>query len=442
MELNKNQLDYISGLIEKRGAEAGYSDDEQYDAFLNAVTYMQNGETTDYQRSDLLMNLGGNWADFVKVGGDEWRKGQQTKNAEQLKKAKVAGVDGNTKFNKLPAYKNVQTKDVNLNTDNKLLEEYGNNYFELITYDQGLNNSKLGGQLKLAGVLKDMPSFSMSCTWDKGPAASISDTVKSFMCAPLVEMMTTMGGRDRAWMSLDEGTDRVYKTTSRPSFTLNFKLYPNEVIGSEKLTEWKTWLKALSLYTMPSVDAKVSINAMANNTLNGLYGCGDLIKNTLDSFQKGFSNAFDSQKNEAVSDKSIIDKITKGIGGGLETAVNGVAGQLTERDGLNRVTNSSNTKNYYGAKLWYLKLLPGIFKKPLIVYISNWGVTYSKEINPDTHEPIWVDFTVTCEMDQIASAPVWMSYITGQSENIETYTKEYAKANEVCHSAKAEDFPA
>lgn len=429
MELNKNQLDYISGLIEKRGAEAGYSDDEQYDAFLNAVTYMQNGETTDYQRSDLLMNLGGNWADFVKVGGDEWRKGQQTKNAEQLKKAKVAGVDGNTKFNKLPAYKNVQTKDVNLNTDNKLLEEYGNNYFELITYDQGLNNSKLGGQLKLAGVLKDMPSFSMSCTWDKGPAASISDTVKSFMCAPLVEMMTTMGGRDRAWMSLDEGTDRVYKTTSRPSFTLNFKLYPNEVIGSEKLTEWKTWLKALSLYTMPSVDAKVSINAMANNTLNGLYGCGDLIKNTLDSFQKGFSNAFDSQKNEAVSDKSIIDKIVDGIGGGLETAVNGVAGQLTERDGLNRVTNSSNTKNYYGAKLWYLKLLPGIFKKPLIVYISNWGVTYSKEINPDTHEPIWVDFTVTCEMDQIASAPVWMSYITGQSENIETYTKEYAKAN-------------
>ena len=334
-----------------------------------------------------------------------------------------------SKFNKLPAYKNVQTKDVNLNTDNKLLEEYGNNYFELITYDQGLNDSKFGGQLKLAGVLKDMPSFSMSCTWDKGPAASISDTVKSLMCSPIMEMMITMGGRDRAWMSLDEGTDRVYKTTSRPSFTLNFKLYSNEVIGSEKLTEWKTWLKALSLYTMPSVDAKVSINAMANNTLNGLYGCGDLIKNTFDSFQKGFSNAFDSEKNEAVSDKSLIDKITEGIGSGLETAVNGVAGQLTERDGLNRVINSSNTKNYYGAKLWYLKLLPGIFKKPLIVYISNWGVTYSKEINPDTHEPIWVDFTITCEMDQIASAPVWMRYITGKSENIETYTKEYAKAN-------------
>ena len=406
------------------GMAAGYAEWQR--AQLEGDPQAAKRASENYQKAEALQaDPNRDVARAEKVGQEnsdrEVNKQQEKIRKEQEKQA--------SKFNKLPAYKNVQTKDVNLNTDNKLLEEYGNNYFELITYDQGLNNSKLGGQLKLAGVLKDMPSFSMSCTWDKGPAASISDTVKSFMCVPLAEMMTTMGGRDRAWMSLDEGTDRVYKTTSRPSFALNFKLYSNEVIGSEKLTEWKTWLKALSLYTMPSVDAKISINAMANNTLNGLYGCGDLIKNTFDSFQKGFSNAFDSQKNEAATDKSLIDKIVEGVGGGLETAINGVAGQLTERDGLNRVTNSSNTKNYYGAKLWYLKLLPGIFKKPLIVYISNWGVTYSKEINPDTHEPIWVDFTVNCEMDQIASAPVWMSYITGHSENIETYTKEYAKAN-------------
>ena len=406
------------------GMAAGYAEWQR--AQLEGDPQAAKRASENYQKAEALQaDPNRDVARAEKVGQEnsdrEVNKQQEKIRKEQEKQA--------SKFNKLPAYKNVQTKDVNLNTDNKLLKEYGNNYFELITYDQGLNNSKLGGQLKLAGVLKDMPSFSMSCTWDKGPAASISDTVKSFMCVPLAEMMTTMGGRDRAWMSLDEGTDRVYKTTSRPSFALNFKLYSNEVIGSEKLTEWKTWLKALSLYTMPSVDAKISINAMANNTLNGLYGCGDLIKNTFDSFQKGFSNAFDSQKNEAATDKSLIDKIVEGVGGGLETAINGVAGQLTERDGLNRVTNSSNTKNYYGAKLWYLKLLPGIFKKPLIVYISNWGVTYSKEINPDTHEPIWVDFTVNCEMDQIASAPVWMSYITGKSENIETYTKEYAKAN-------------
>ena len=345
--------------------------------------------------------------------------------------------DKASKFNKLPAYKNEQTKDVKIKTSKNLLEEYGNNYFELVTYDQGLNNNKFGGQLKLCGVLKDMPSFSMSTTWDKGPAASISDTVKGFMCSPLMEMMTTMGGRDRSWMSLDEGTDRVYKISSRPSFTLNFKLYSNEVIGSEKLTEWKTWLKALSLYTMPSVDAKVSVNAMANNALNGLYGCGDLIKNSFDSFTNGFSKSFDSKTGQATSDKSLIEDIkdtitstVDGVVGGLESAVNTAAGQLTERDGAYRVTNSSNVKNFYGAKLWYLRILPGLFKNPLIVYISNWGVTYSKEINPDTHEPIWVDFTLTCEMDQVASAPVWMRYITGQSENVVPYSIEYAQSNQ------------
>lgn len=429
MELNKNQLDYISGLIEKRGEESGYSDDEQYDAFVNAVAYMKNSDTTDYQRSDLLMNLGGNWADFVKVGDDEWRKGQQTTNAEQLEKAKVAGTADETNFKKLPAYKNEQVKNVNLKTSTNLLEEYGNNYFELITFDQGLNNNKNGGQLKLAGVLKDIPSFSMSTTWEKGPASTISDTVKGFMCSPTMEIMTTMGGRDRAWMSLDEGTDRTYKTSGRPQFSLSFKLYTNEVIGSEKLTEWKTWLKALSLYTMPSVDSKVSINAMANNALNGVFGCGDLMKNTFEGMAKGFTNSWNKDTG-ATSDKDIINTLIDSVAGAFEGAVDTAAGQIASRDSEYRVTNSSNTKNYYGAKLWYLRILPGIFKNPLIVYISNWGVTYSKEINPDTHEPIWVEFQLTCEMDQVASAPVWMKYITGQCTNIYPYMTEYNKANQ------------
>jgi len=433
MELNQNQYDYLSGLVEKRGNEMGYTDQEQYDSYVNLIAYMNDNNRSDYDRNNVISQLGGNWSDFVKLGSDEWRKNQQTVNQERLNNVKSVNGSGAgvVKPQKLEPYKFAENKDsvpqAAPSTD--LLAEYGNNYFELITFDKGLNNGKDNGRVTLAGVLKDIPAFNMKATWEPGPAATISDTVKKFMTSPIAEMTTTLGGRDRAWMNLDEGTDRVYKSTSKPTFSLSFKLYTNENIGSKSLTNYRTWIKALSLYTMPSVDTKVNINAMANNTLNGLYGCGDLVKNTIDSFQKGFSNAFDSQKGEAATDKSLIDKIVDGVGGGLETAINGVAGQLTERDGLNRVTNSSNTKNYYGAKLWYLKLLPGIFKKPLIVYISNWGVTYSKEINPDTHEPIWVDFTVNCEMDQIASAPVWMSYITGKSENIETYTKEYAKAN-------------
>lgn len=290
----------------------------------------------------------------------------------------------------------------NDNTEHSLYEEYGNNYFELITYDnifKGKGNPD--GTLTLAGVLKDIPSFGLTTEWDKGPAASISDTVKNFMCSPTMEMVTTLGGHDRSWMNLDEGTDRTYKTTSRPSFDLTFKLYTNENIGSKSLTTYQTWLKALSLYAMPSVDAKVSINAMANNTLNGVYGCVDLADQMIDAAKKTFNTSMNDK------DKDFLDTMADVA----TNVVNTAADAIESRNGEWRVSSNNNLKNYYGAKLWYLKILPGIFRKPLIVYISNWGITYSKEINPNTGKPIWVEFKINCQMDQIASAPIWMKYL-------------------------------
>lgn len=378
------------------GMAAGYAEWQR--AQLEGDPQAAKRASENYQKAEALQaDPNRDVARAEKVGKEnsdrEVNKQQEKIRKEQEEKA--------SKFNKLPAYKNVQTKDVNLNTDNKLLKEYGNNYFELITYDQGLNNSKLGGQLKLAGVLKDMPSFSMSCTWDKGPAASISDTVKNFMCSPGVEMVTTLGGHDRAWMNLDEGTDRTYKTTSRPSFDLTFKLYTNENIGSKSLTTYQTWLKALSLYAMPSVDAKVSINAMANNALNGIYGCVDLADQIVDAAKKTFNTSMND------TDKDFLDTMADVA----TNVVNTAAGAIESRNGEWRVSSNNNLKNYYGAKLWYLKILPGIFRKPLVVYISNWGITYSKEINPNTGKPIWVEFKINCQMDQIASAPIWMKYL-------------------------------
>ena len=35
--------------------------------------------------------------------------------------------------------------------------------------------------IKLAGVLKELPSFSMTSSWEKGPASSISDTIKEYL---------------------------------------------------------------------------------------------------------------------------------------------------------------------------------------------------------------------------------------------------------------------
>jgi len=407
MELNQNQYDYLSGLVEKRGNEMGYTDQEQYDSYVNLIAYMNDNNRSDYDRNNVISQLGGNWSDFVKLGSDEWRKNQQTVNQERLNNVKSVNGSGTgvVKPQKLEPYKFAENKDSvpQAAPSSDLLAEYGNNYFELITFDKGLNNGKDNGRVTLAGVLKDIPAFNMKAIWEPGPAATISDTVKKFMTSPIAEMTTTLGGRDRAWMNLDEGTDRVYKATSKPTFSLSFKLYTNENIGSKSLTNYRTWIKALSLYTMPSVDAKVNINAMANNTLNGLYGCADLIGDVVDAAKDAFQGGEDGKQ----KDKDLIDKVTDAV----TVAANTASDIIQRRDGEYRVVSDANQKNFYGAKLWYLKILPGIFKNPLIVYIDSWGVTYSKEINPDTLEPIWVEFNINCAMDQVASAPVWAKYL-------------------------------
>ena len=408
MELNQNQYDYLSGLVEQRGNEMGYTDQEQYDSYVNLVAYMNDNNRSDYDRNNVISQLGGNWSDFVNLGSDEWRKGQQTTNQERLNNVTSvngSGAGGVVKPQKLEPYKFATNESSvpQAAPTNDLLAEYGNNYFELITFDKGLNNGKDNGRVTLAGVLKDIPAFNMKATWEPGPAATISDTVKKFMCSPIAEMTTTLGGRDRAWMNLDEGTDRVYKSTSKPTFSLSFKLYTNENIGSKSLTNYRTWIKALSLYTMPSVDAKVNINAMANNTLNGLYGCADLIGDVVDAAKNAFQGGEDGKQ----KDKDLIDKVADAAIAVANTA----AEVIQSRDGEYCVASDANQKNFYGAKLWYLKVLPGIFKNPLIVYIDSWGVTYSKEINPDTLEPIWVEFNINCAMDQVASAPIWAKYL-------------------------------
>lgn len=305
--------------------------------------------------------------------------------------------------------------------DNNLLAEYGNNFFELITYDETLEGEPYNKKLSLAGVLKDVPSFSMAAEWITGPVATVADTVKDWFCSPTMEIVMGIGGKDRSWMNLDEGTDRIYsKVSQKPSFNLNFKIYTTENIGSKSLTTWKTWLKALSLYAMPSINNKISINAMGNQVIEGVNGAFGTIK-----------KVFNATKNSLTSDvdKDMLDK----LGDALESAANTTEQYILHRDGPGRVQSTSNSESYYGSKIWYLRILPGIFAKPLIVYISNWGVTYSKELNISTGEPIWVEFKITCELDQIPSAPTWMKYLSNDAgENGEipkTYMNELGKKN-------------
>ena len=331
---------------------------------------------------------------------------------EQVQKAREEGTEKATKaiekhsklaLNEKPEpykYDTLKTEKKKINSE--LYREYGNNFFELTTYDGSPSDDTHPVKMySYAGVLKEIPSFSMSTTWEKGPASTISDTVKGFMCSPMMELGVTLGGHDRSWMNLDEGTDRTYASTSRPSFNLNFKIYTTDTIGSTKLTSWKSWLKALSIFAAPSIDTKTNIYEMGSNVLGAAGGVLNNAKDLFDSAKKTFAED---------TDKSTIENFV----GKIETVVNQAGTVIAKRDSPKRVESTANSLNYYGAKLWYLRIMPFIFKNPLIVYISNWGVTYSKEMNntnPLNPEPIWVEFKITCEMDQIASAPIWKYYL-------------------------------
>lgn len=398
MELNEEQKKYVAALA----LESGLDTDDAV-AYIEELTEVKSPLEVQNVLSQMTGSTStvGIYSDFVKLGDDNnWLKNQQGKNQERLNN--VTSVNGfalNEKPNPYE-YKNLNTEKKEIKSD--LYREYGNNFFELTTYDGSpSDNTHPVKMYSYAGILKEIPSFSMSTTWEKGPASTISDTVKGFMCSPMMELGVTLGGHDRSWMNLDEGTDRTYASTSRPSFNLNFKIYTTDTIGSTKLTSWKSWLKALSIFAAPSIDTKTNIYEMGSNVLGAAGGVLDRAKELFDSAKKTFAEE---------TDKSTIEDFV----GKIESVVNQAGTIIAKRDSPKRVESTANSLNYYGAKLWYLRIMPFIFKEPLIVYISNWGVTYSKEMNntdPLNPEPIWVEFKITCEMDQIASAPIWKYYL-------------------------------
>ena len=65
---------------------------------------------------------------------------------------------------------------------------------------------------------------------------------------------------------------------------------------------------------------------------------------------------------------------------------------------------------YYGGALWHLSILPGIFSHKLPVYVQSWTVKPSKEID-STGKAAYMDFTVTCVLDQVKTGNWWANEI-------------------------------
>ena len=68
-----------------------------------------------------------------------------------------------------------------------------------------------------------------------------------------------------------------------------------------------------------------------------------------------------------------------------------------------------NEVDFLAARLWQLDIFRFIFKKPIIVAITDWKVTPSLEMMGSQHA--YYDFSITCRPDQIKSLPRWKDII-------------------------------
>lgn len=352
----------------------------------------------------------------------EIKRQQNELQKQQKENAKNGGIIPPKPIKNEP---DVSLKDL----DESLLKEYGNNLFELVTYDPSVNNGKNNGQIRLIGVLKQLPNFSMSTKWSEGPGASITNLVKDYLGNELLEIVTTIGGNDRSWNAIDEQSDRSYDgVASLPTFNLDFRIYTTETIGTKALTSWTTWETALALFAQPSIASKVSVNSMGNNLVNGVLQGLDNVTSIIKSVPEALgSNVDKSSKKNNGAIMTAIDAVTNTVGDVIDKA----AVLVTSRDDQNRVEGQANRKSYYGAKLWKLRILPGILQRRIPVYISSWSVTYSKERkivrdengNAIPTDPIYVDFNVQCQLDQVPNSGVWMYYFDKNANSVGIWEK-------------------
>lgn len=152
----------------------------------------------------------------------------------------------------------------------------------------------------------------------------------------------------------------------------------------------------------------VSLNV--DNIMNGLNSDSDWDNNgenvlcatqVRDYFEKVMININDQitaqhDNNNGVDEvnKDVIDNVVKNI-------ENEMVSQFRDEDRYKQ--------KFLASRLWQLRMFPFIFKKPIIVAITDWKVTPSLEMMDGRHA--YYDFTISCEPDQVKSLERWQQVI-------------------------------
>lgn len=320
--------------------------------------------------------------------------------------------------------------------DTSYWKEYGNNYFRMAFVIDGTV------PIELDAVLTEIPSISMSCDWEESPVAAIGSLLSETLNNDLVEFLGQGGGTGSPTdyvhqVQMDRFTSRVFKDGSPLSFDLKFRVYSGQRIGSKSMSSAKKWMASLAAATPVHSSNGLDLS----NTLDNLGAAIDGLKAIFDSATSEATE--DDLKRQGLTKDStaaeIVNKsrqnIESNMGGNIDTKQDegflGIFGGKSEEENMKAnqagqaitaMNKSMNVQNVgvsarlaraqrWGANLFELRILPFFFIKPLIVYVSDWSVTPSREFNETLNESFYYDFMVTCKEDQTHSAKVWQEYI-------------------------------
>lgn len=143
----------------------------------------------------------------------------------------------------------------------------GNNCFHLRTIDDDKN------VITLTGILKEMPSFGLSTEWTEAPRATFGKKIQEFFMSDLVNTASFLsGGVNTTQLLNDEWSSRMYAGTTNKDITLNFRIYPQNILGQ---TDPSTWLETLSKYATSSGASTLNLGTLEENIKNTLSALKD-----------------------------------------------------------------------------------------------------------------------------------------------------------------------
>lgn len=327
------------------------------------------------------------------------------------------------------------TDHVTSNDFKLLAKQYGNNLFELEVE-----------QTHLFGVLKELPTLSLTSHWKPNTTSSVINSLKNMSSNTKVQMINSIFGVPQLpWVAGGDATTQSYTGCTESQFTLQFRIYSMEAIGpSNMMSGYKRVLAALCLYAPPlhtfDADQILSLNMVnfgrtaiaLTNAVNGTIDYATMklglkenaeetaeSKKLKDAALNGWQNLSDfgsaavsaMRADTGAEQSAQVKRMSNAIKDGLTNLQKFLTDERFSQTDLERVNNPLNYYNgIYGGALWHLSILPGVFSHKLPVYVQSWTAKPSKEID-STGKAAFMDFTVTCVLDQIKTGNWWANEI-------------------------------